>query len=257
MPFEAMALTFDLVGAGTPFWWIVEQSLAILLWLAHNVSDLPGAVTMRPEMPIWGFGMMVFGGLWFAIWITRIRLLGLLPVSAGLLSLLAAPTPDLLVTGDGKNLAITHSSGKLALLRAGVGDYIRDNLMEAAGTKSEPTAIENWPGSECSADICVIRIRAGQRDWDILATRTPNRVPSMELAAACRRVDIVISDRFLPYSCKPRWQKFDRRYLSESGGLAIYLNRPRIESVRARISGAPWYPQPPEHSAKAQQPFKP
>ena len=184
MPFEAVALVFDLIGAGAPFWWIVEQSLAVLLWLAHNVSDLPGAVTMRPEMPVWGFAMMVLGGLWFAVWTTRIRSLGLLPISAGLISLLTAPTPDLLVTGDGKNFAITHSSGKLALLRAGVGDYIRDNLMEAAGTKSEPIAIEEWPGGNCSTDICVIRIQAGQRDWDILATRTPNRVPSMELAAA-------------------------------------------------------------------------
>mgnify|MGYP001950304280 FL=1 len=244
MPFEALALLFDSVGLGAPFWWVVRQGLAVILALAHNVSSLPGAVTMRPEMPIIAFGSIIIGGLWFTIFITRKRLLGLLPLSAGLIGMLTAPTPDLLITGDGKNLALTDDRGNIALLRAGVGDYVRDTLKEAAGTKSEPIPIASWRGTSCSPDICIVRIKAAERHWDILATRTPNQIPSMELAAACRRVDIVISDRYLPYSCKPRWQKFDRKKLQQTGGIAIHFGKARAETVAARISGAPWYKKP-------------
>ncbi|MEE9433987.1 MAG: ComEC/Rec2 family competence protein [Sphingorhabdus sp.] len=240
MPFEALALLFDLVGMGAPFWWVVEQGLALILRIAHGVSALPGAVTMRPEMPPLAFAAMMLGGLWFAIFRTRARVWGLAPVMAGLIAMVLAPVPDLLVTGDGKHLALTDGEGNIGLLRAGAGDYVRDTLKESAGTPAEPVAIEDWPGAKCSSDICIVRTQTPARPWDIMATRTRNLVPSMELAAACKRVDIVISDRWLPYSCKPRWLKLDRRRLGTTGGTAIYLSKQQLETVSDRISGAPW-----------------
>ena len=51
------------------------------------------------------------------------------------------------------------------------------------------------------------------------------------LAAACERADIVVSDRWLPQTCRPRWLKADGRMLAESGGLAIVLDRKRVARV--------------------------
>ena len=62
----------------------------------------------------------------------------------------------------------------------------------------------------------------------------------MEMAAACKRVDIVVSDRWLPQSCRPRWIKADRRLLEQSGGLAFYLNEPRIIGANHGTHHMPW-----------------
>jgi competence protein ComEC len=52
MPFEALALLFDTVGAGAPFWWATGQSLSLLLALARWTASLPGAVAVLPSMEI-------------------------------------------------------------------------------------------------------------------------------------------------------------------------------------------------------------
>jgi competence protein ComEC len=62
----------------------------------------------------------------------------------------------------------------------------------------------------------------------------------MEMAAACRRVDIVMSDRWLPQSCRPKWIKADRRLLEQTGGLAIYLPEQRVITVNENRAHMPW-----------------
>jgi len=44
IPSGGAALLLDSIGLGAPFWWICEQSIEIILKLAHYVSALPGAI---------------------------------------------------------------------------------------------------------------------------------------------------------------------------------------------------------------------
>lgn len=240
MPMEALALLFDLTGLGGAFWWLAGQGISVILAIAHLVSGLPGSVSMLPAMPDWAFGAIVFGALVFGLLKTRARYLGALPFFVGIIAMLAAPRPDLLVTGDGKHLALVNPQGEVSLLRAKAGDYVRDMLLENAGTNAELVPIEAWPDVECSTDMCVLNIERGGRRWSVLATRTPYQVSSMEMAAACKRVDIVVSDRWLPSSCQPRWVKADRNMLEQSGGLAFYLAQEKLVSVNDDNAHMPW-----------------
>jgi competence protein ComEC len=43
MPLEALALLFDTIGMGAPFWWATGISMEFLLWLARSVASVPGA----------------------------------------------------------------------------------------------------------------------------------------------------------------------------------------------------------------------
>lgn len=241
MPFEAMALALDLVGLGGPFWWLAGQGIRAILFLAYSVSNLPGAVAMMPAMPTWAYGAFVAGALWLGLLTTRIRLLGIPLCVAGTIAMILAPRPDMLVTGDGKHLAFVSADGQVALLRGNAGDFVRGMIFEKAGSKLEATPIEDWPGAQCTLDNCVVTI-TGQNDrtWTVLATRTASKVPSMEMAAACKRVDIVVSDRWLPQSCQPRWIKADRNFLEQSGGLAFYLADRRITTVNESTGQLPW-----------------
>lgn len=240
MPMEAVALLFDVIGAGAPFWWLAGQGISAILAIAHGITGMPGAVSMLPAMPNWAFASIICGALLLGLFKTNIRLFGVAPFSVGLIVMLLAPRPDILVTGDGKHLALVEPDGRVSLLRAAAGDYTRDLLLENAGTKTEPTPIETWPGASCSPDICIIEIERGDDRWRILATRSPFRVPALEMAAACKRVDIVVSDRWLPKSCNPRLLKADRNMLDVSGGLAFYLSSGRVRSVNAENPNMPW-----------------
>jgi competence protein ComEC len=254
MPLEVLGLIFDLGGAGWPFWWAAGQGVHLLIAMAHTVQSMPGAVAMLPSMPIWAFAAISTGLLWAAIFRTKWRALGIIPFVLGGAAMLFAPHPDLLVTGDGKHLALVDEDGALALLRDRAGEYVRNSLAETAGISAEPRSMEGWPGAECSLDICIITLNRGGRRWTILATRTRYLVPSMEMAAACKRVDIVISDRYLPWSCKPRWFKADRAMLAQTGGLALYLNEPRVDSVNRTRAHLPWFQKvrEPEYGKRTQ-----
>ena len=240
MPLEALALALDLVGLGGPFWWLAGQGILAILALAHFVSGLPGAVSMMPEMPIWSYAAFWAGALLFGLLQTDIRYVGIPIFLIGIAGMVLAPRPDILVTGDGKHLALVEPNGKVSLLRGKAGDFVRDMISEKAGSNAIATPIEQWPGAKCTSDNCIISIASPNRTWTILATRTAYQVPAMEMAAACRRVDIVMSDRWLPQSCRPKWIKADRRLLEQTGGLAIYLAEQRVITANENRAHTPW-----------------
>ncbi len=232
MPLIAFALALDLIGAGAPAWWLAGQSLDLLIGIAHFTSSQPGAVKLIPQVSGLAFALFVSGGLWLALWRGNARLWGFVPAATATAMVFATPVPDILVSSDGRHVGITGEGDSLLVLRDTRSSYTRDNLLELAGVEGETVPMENWPGARCSPDFCVITIRRGARDWDILMSRSRNIVGERALAAACERADIVISDRWLPRSCSPRWLKADNRMLSRTGGLSIVLGEePRIRSV--------------------------
>jgi len=249
MPLEALALIFDVMGLGQPFWWLAGQGIAAMLILAHCVSSLPGAVTMMPAMPVWAFAAFVVGALIFGLLTTAVRYCGILLCAIGIIAMVTAPRPDILVTGDGKHLAIVSADGEVALLRGRAGDFVRGMIFEKAGSFAKATPIEDWPGVQCTLDNCVITVMGAERAWTLLATRTKNPIPSMEMAAACKRADIVVSDRWLPLSCRPKWIKVDRRLLEQSGGLAFYLDDQRVVTANEGSRHMPWVKA--AHAARA------
>jgi competence protein ComEC len=150
-------------------------------------------------------------------------------------------TPDLLVTGDGRHLAIVSPDGMPMMLRDRSGDFMRDLMSEASGFDEEPGLLAAAPYSSCSRDACVSTVRKEGREYRVLATRTATRIEWQTLVKACSDVDIAVSDRWLPRSCKPRWLKLDRKALEETGGIAIFFDDvPRVETVAEWIGYHPW-----------------
>src|SRR6185369_6975782 len=240
MPLEAMALMLDPIGISTPFWWLSGLSIDLLLALAHAVGSAKGAVALLPSMPQWAFAGMVGGGVWLGLWTTRWRMLGLVPIAIGALGAALAPTPDLLITGDGRHLAVVDH-GVPYILRDRTGDYVQSLLAEASGYDSDPEIIEDQLASDCSRDACVALLRRGSVEWRLLATRSAYRIDWEAITNACASADIVVSDRRLPKACQPRWLRLDSSTLARTGGLAIYLGKtPWIDSVAERVGEHPW-----------------
>jgi len=240
MPLEAAALALDPIGIARPVWWLCGVSIDALLGLAHAVSSARGAVALLPSMPAWSFTAMVAGGIWLCLWTTRWRLFGLVPVALGAIGAALAPAPDLLITGDGRHLAVIDH-GVPYILRDKAGDYVRKLLAEASGYDTDPEILDDQSASDCSRDACVARLRHGSDEWRLLATRSAYRIDWADITSACAAADIVVSDRRLPRGCEPRWLRLDSSALAQTGGLAIYLGRtPRVDSVDERVGEHPW-----------------
>ena len=240
MPFEALALFLDIAGIGAPAWWVVEQALHLLLLLAHAVASSPAAVAAMPSFSAAPLILIAAGGVWSLLWRSRQRWWGIVPAAVGSVMVLATPAPDVLVTGDGRHVAIRTQTGAMAVLRDRAGDYVRDTLSESAGYEGELGALAQLPEARCSPDLCALAMDRAGRRWRLLATRSFNLVDARQLAADCEDADIVVSDRRLPRNCRPRWLKLDKAALRQTGGLAIYLNDGTVRTVRKAGDAHPW-----------------
>ena len=241
MPLEAGALLLDSIGLGAPLWYLTGLAIDGLLWMARTVGSAKGAVATLAAMPGWAFAMIIAGGLWLCLWNGRIRRYGLVPFLIGTAAAAAAPVPDLLVTGDGRHLAIVEAGGAPLILRARSGDFVRELFAENSGFDGDPAILDSAPFASCSRDSCVADVVRSGRSWRVLSTRSSQRIDWRELVTACAGAEIVVSDRWLPRGCTPNWLKLDRDSLGRTGGVAIYLGaRPRVETVAERLGKHPW-----------------
>ena len=241
MPLEAGALILDLAGAGAPLWWLAGLAIDGLLWIAHAVANASGAVATLAAMPTWAFVFMVAGALWLCLWTSRPRLFGLVPFAVGAAAAAWSPTPDLLVTGDGRHLAVLAPDGRPMLLRERTGDFMLDLMSEASAYDDEPGVLSAAPFGTCSRNTCTASIKRESGEWRLLATRSSTNLDWAALVRACSEADIVVSDRWLPSACAPRWLKLDRKGLERTGGISIYLSdRPQVRTVRGRLGKHPW-----------------
>jgi len=118
---------------------------------------------------------------------------------------------------------------------------VRDNLTELAGMNGDLRMLADWHGARCNAEFCTTTLNREGREWHLLLTRGRTAVPERALAAACARSDIVIGDRWLPRSCRPRWIKADRFLLSRTGGLTIDLLDGEIRTVAETQGRHGWW----------------
>jgi competence protein ComEC len=130
------------------------------------------------------------------------------------------------------------------VLRDRTGDYTADQLTESGGVDGAPLLLSDQPFARCNDDACLAERVAGGRRWRILATRSKLPIKAAELAEACAAADIVVSDRRLPRSCRPRWLKLDHATLARTGGIAIALPSGRIATVNRPGDRHPWRAPP-------------
>ena len=142
-------------------------------------------------------------------------------------------------------------AGSYVMLRPRAREFVRSMLGERVGTHDWLWDIDDARGARCSVDLCQIAIRRGGRVWTIAATRSGYDLPRSALLNLCRRTDILVSERWLPHACRPKWVKLDQNFLAQSGGIAIFLNKqPRLLAQRTKGDAHPWVSAPLVRSAR-------
>ncbi|MDX1483140.1 MAG: ComEC/Rec2 family competence protein [Alphaproteobacteria bacterium] len=249
MPLATLAYLLMPLGleeiALRPMGWGIDGVLAI----ARTIADSPGASLFVPTMPVWGLGLITLGGLWLILWRRPWRLAGLAAVAAGLLSVLWAPAPDLLIAGDGRAFAVRKADGNL-VFADGAGSRFQRNIWlrrsGLAGDLAPPAAARRARKADgrdaaqegvlrCDALACVAHIRG----FVTSVIRHPAAV-----AEDCPRADLVIALTSLyRFPCRGGARLISRRALAREGSHAVWFEGEgaiRIESVAGRRGERPW-----------------
>jgi competence protein ComEC len=121
---EALALV--------PMGWGAEA----ILWVARSTAALPEATFVVPHIPIWGLCVFSLGLAWLGLWQTRWRLAGMVLMAAGLASPLLDRPPDLLVSADGRLIAIRTPQGAFLQQAQGGSKFTRDAWAQYWAVKS-------------------------------------------------------------------------------------------------------------------------
>ena len=230
MPAGLLALALMPFGleqlALTPMGWGVEA----ILWIGRTVSAWPAATLAVPHMPAWGLAVFSLGLAWLGLWRTRARLLGVPVMLAGLLSPVAAPAPDLLVSNEARLIAI-RSGGYWVQSRPGASKFTLEAWQNhLASGPLRP--IRDGEPAECSAGQCrlgsVLMLRGSARPAD------------------CEGVTLLVSAEPARGECPASVALLDRFTVWRDGAHAVWLGeRPRVLSDRAYRGLRPWVPPMP------------
>ena len=235
MPAGLLALLLMPIGlerlALVPMGW----GLDAVLFVARTVASLPAATFDIPHMPAWGLAVIALGIAWLGLWRSRLRLVGVPVILAGLVSGMISPPADLLVDSDARLIALR--SPAFLQTRPGASRFVLDAWQQYwAQTLSAPFP-ENGPPGPVHCDPAGCRIAMGGAT--VLLARA-------DAPGDCSGVVVVVSAEPARSVC-PTLPRIDRFTVWRDGAQAVWLRDGAaiIVSDRAYRGDRPWVPAPP------------
>lgn len=220
-----------------PMGWGVEGILSVARW----VAGWPGAALLVPPIPAWGLGVCSLGMLWLCLWRSRLRLLGLPLIAAGLASGAWERPPDVLISGDGRLIAL-RAGGELFLQRlSGASNLTRDTWLRLYGKAEAQVLPPEGSLAEgailCRPGACILRPTPESPAVALLRGEAPQ--------AACATAALVISAEPVRGRCAA--PVVDRFAVWRNGPHAAWLDGTglRVLSDRAARGDRPWVPPVP------------
>lgn len=232
MPFGLLGLAlmpFGLESLGlVPMGWGVQA----ILWIGRTVSSWPQATLAVPPMPGWGLAVFSLGLAWLGLWRTKWRLLGVLPMLAGLLSPLAVPPPDLLVSNDAGLIALRADGSYWLQKRSGASKFTLEQW-ETHLASGPPRPISDGAPEICTSATC--------RLGPVLLLRNQAR------AGECAGVALLVAAEPARGECPRGVGLLDRFTVWRDGAHAVWIEggSVRVLSDRAARGERPWVPPPP------------
>ena len=227
---EALALV--------PMSWGAEA----IVWIARATAALPEATFSVPHIPAWGLCVFSLGLAWLGVWRTKRRLLGVVVMLAGLISPLFDRPPDLLVSADGRLIAVRTEQGAFLQQAQGGSKFTRDAWLQywAAGS-FQPFPNSLAPAINCEKGACLIRPYA-DRPGAMLARGALH-------SSFCNQISVVVSAEPARGLCPKPWPTLvDRFTVWRNGSAAIWLEPDGavVLTDRSERGDRPWVPPPPK-----------
>ena len=214
----------------TPMGWGVQ---AILL-VGQTVSSWPEATLAVRPMPGWGLLVFSLGLVWLGLWRTRWRVLGVMPIVAGLLSPLVTPLPDVLISSDALLIAVRAGAGYALQTTAGGSKFTRE-AWESHFAAGPFVPISDGVPADCGERDC--------RIGPVLLVRNKEHLAE----AACAGAALLVSAEPARGECPHGVALLDRFTVWRDGAAAVWIEGDgvRVLTDRAVRGDRPWVPPPP------------
>jgi competence protein ComEC len=239
MPAGVLALLLMPLGLEAAPLAVMGEGIEAMLAVAHWVASWPGATQAVAAWPIEALAVIVAGGLWLAIWQASWRWLGVLPIALGLALTFTTTLPDVLITGDGDNVAIRGADGQLRFLSSRRGRFDAEMWLRRDGdARDVAEAVKARDGGfVCDAAGCIGQM--GGRKDRVLAIAWGGEAAVEDCMRASVFVDL---GRGWRPACSEPALSVSRKMLSAEGAISARLSGEEIvwTSVARERGRRPW-----------------
>ena len=237
MPAGLLGLLAMPFGFDGVFWAIMGFGIDWMILVTQWVAALPGAVG---RMAAFGVGPMIAasaGLILLGLLRTPLRWSGAVLLVVASVWAVRVPQPDVLVSADGRNVAVRGGDGRLHLMHSAKDAFLVKEWLAADADARAATDPSLGEGVSCDPSGCVTQGTGGA--FVALATRPE------ALADDCERAALIVATRPAPRDCSA--SVIDTERLRRHG--ALMLRRIRdgyaIEAVRPGGIDRPWSPAVP------------
>lgn len=227
----AMAAILAPFGLAMPALWLMELAARWILFVAHWVAGLEGAVTPIAAPGPWVMPLITVAGLWAVLMPGRARGFAVLPLAVALGFWAAADRPILLISGDGRLVGLMGPEGRALSRDRGAG-FTAVNWLEKDGdlaTQAAAYARSGFAGPNTARSFEIVTSGADQSDSCASADcGQPNKLRGLILSGqgidvtqACSTSDLVIYAGVAPAPVSKDCLLIDLGLLRKTGALAL------------------------------------
>jgi competence protein ComEC len=230
--------------------WVMGLGIDGMVWCARIVAALPGAVGRVPAIPSIAFGLIVTGGLWCALWSTRWRLLGAVPIAVGLMLAPTGQRPDVLIGRGASLVAVRGADGRLSALAGRGSSYELARWLEHDGDGRAPVEAARAPVFRCDRLGCITHVKG---------LRLAVAKSGAGLRDDCALAAILVVTFPRPARCRPAGAAIDIDDLAARGAHALTVEngRVRVSTVAEARGERPWSMQGGEPAGETNAPNRP
>lgn len=235
MPAAVAVFLLMPMGWDAPALWALEKGIRWMIEGSNWVATLPYADLILPSPNFAGFVAIIVGGLWFAIWRSNLRWLGLAPIAAGLVTIAFYQPYDVIVSDDAKRVAYRTPDNQWVMVRGNTDSFEAESWLRMSGAKAALTRTEaKKQRSDITCDKMSCVITRGdhmiaislKRDW--------------ENTLCASGADIVISDSYVHEDkCPQAKHIIDREFVEIHGAAALRL-APAVAVITSDAQRGTW-----------------
>lgn len=235
MPAGAVAALLAPLGLAWLPLWVMEQGARWILFVAHWIAGLEGAVTPIPAPGPWVLPLFTLGAIWLILWRGRVQAFGLVPVAVTFGLWAMAERPVLLVSGDGRLLGLEGPEGR-ALSSPKGGGFAAENWLQNDGDLAEQAQAAVRPGFDGPK---------GERWFNLgglKAVVLTGKGAAAKLVDVCPSADLVILAAEVEKS-PPDCPLIEQALLSQTGPLAIWMEGGGMRIQQTKGASRLWSPR--------------
>ena len=154
----------------------MKFGIELMLKISHYIAHLPHSVTAFAKITDINLLIIVFGMLWFCIWLSKIRFIGVIIILCGILSQSFVKQPDIFIDWDSKIIAVLNQRHQLIFLTKPLAKFKKQLLMNQLGV-SESFRYQESDDLQCQNDLCLF----SKDDYQV---RIDLKIPSIEISKA-------------------------------------------------------------------------